>query len=557
MSFEVKSAECIADYISQIDFLFITATETETQAVHKAMQPLYTESKIVVIRKNALTYFLGYFGKHRICHVECAMGSVGVGASSLTTQQAIADWRVKAVLMVGIAFGIDSDKQRIGDILLANPIVPYEKKRVGNKEIIPRGHAQAPNPILANYFRHALDWSHNLLTGEQARIYMGPVLSGEVLIDNVNYRDSLLLQYPEAVGGEMEGAGLVSAAYTYQMPWLLMKGICDFADGNKRKNKKENQQEAIASVVSLCLHVFSQEGSLKEFISTPIASHNVFKSNVNHEIKTIVEEVTSKSTLLSLATFNVYTTSVEKYYLNRDLDSEFNGFLNLNKSIWLHGVSGSGKTSLVYRNVLKRLELLHVVDFSGCTLLTGVEVFNYINQQLLDIKGIAKIDFSEKLPAALDELLSTLRQHYKQGDSIAFEEVPVSDSHQEPVKAVIMLLKKYYNLNISNYCRFTITSIPSPRTFLDSSTLKVASQVRFQQVAQWNDADLNKLCLIIEKASGLKLSAEQQNVMQLKSQGSPRYIKNFYGNMYALDSCGTYSFEKCLDQTYQDLYGND
>ena len=59
------------------------------------------------------------------------------------------------------------------------------------------------------------------------------MLSGEKLIDSGGFKQTLLDQFPTAIGGEMEGAGLWASADRAKTDWLLVKGVCDWADGEK------------------------------------------------------------------------------------------------------------------------------------------------------------------------------------------------------------------------------------------------------------------------------------------------------------------------------------
>lgn len=77
-----------------------------------------------------------------------------------------------------------------------------------------------------------------------AKVWPGVILSGEKLIDNIDYRDQLLKLDNEAVGGEMEGAGLYVSSHDHKVDWIVIKAICDWADGNKKKNKTRRQKKA-------------------------------------------------------------------------------------------------------------------------------------------------------------------------------------------------------------------------------------------------------------------------------------------------------------------------
>jgi nucleoside phosphorylase len=90
-------------------------------------------------------------------------------------------------------------------------------------------------------------------------MHFGPILSGEKLIDDLDFKNALMDQYPNAIGGEMEGAGLWSAAGRAGKDWILVKGVCDWADGRKNDSF---QEMAAASAVSIALHVFEDPHAL-------------------------------------------------------------------------------------------------------------------------------------------------------------------------------------------------------------------------------------------------------------------------------------------------------
>jgi hypothetical protein len=162
--------------------------------------------------------------------------------------------------MVGIAFGVDRDKQRIGDVLVSKTVIPYEIKRVGKGKPVHRNPIPPCGAILLNRFSNGRQWHHFLARRQKACLIPAQLLSGESLIDNKSYRTRLLAAFPQADGGEMEGSGVFAAAHQKGIEWILVKGICDFADGKKSQGKKSKQLTAAASAASLCAHVFSQPG---------------------------------------------------------------------------------------------------------------------------------------------------------------------------------------------------------------------------------------------------------------------------------------------------------
>lgn len=205
-------------------------------------------------------YFrLGEIGGVSVFLVQCEMGSIGPGGSLATISDALDDIRPSAVLMVGIAFGMDAKKQAIGEVLVSRQLQMYELARMGTsagggKQINPRGDkVMASTQILSRLRLAEVGW-----TGRKIRY--GVVLTGEKLVDNIDYRNELKSISGEAEGGEMEGAGLYTAAIERNIDWILVKGICDWADGNKGKNKSKRQALAAEQAVGFVFRAIQQGG---------------------------------------------------------------------------------------------------------------------------------------------------------------------------------------------------------------------------------------------------------------------------------------------------------
>jgi nucleoside phosphorylase len=199
----------------------------------------------------------------RIFMVQSEMGSVGLGASQQTIQKGIEALSPSAVIMVGIAFGVNPEKQSIGNILISRQLMLYELQRVSTEEgkprLIPRGDRPHASVWLVNLFRSAhLYWNES-----EAKVIFGPILSGEKLIDNMDFRQQIVDFVPEAIGGEMEGAGLYVACQDAKVDWILVKAICDWADGHKAQDKNERQQLAARNAAEFVLHML-QQASFKQ-----------------------------------------------------------------------------------------------------------------------------------------------------------------------------------------------------------------------------------------------------------------------------------------------------
>jgi len=256
--YEEESSRFFAENIDDFNILLVTATKTEKQALHQCLKPIEGRDSLVKVSIDNQTYFLGIFGSYNVVHVACGeMGSIGRAASIITTKDAIVACKPVIVLMIGIAFGRDKTKQQIGDVLVSEKVTPYEPQRVGKDAIITRGNEGPASVLLLNRFKNVDDWQYSLAK-RNAEVILGEVLTGEKLIDNPDLKAELMSRYPNAKGGEMEGAGIYAACDGYSnVHWILVKGICDYADGKKKVKKEQNQKTAIDAALSLCEHVFS------------------------------------------------------------------------------------------------------------------------------------------------------------------------------------------------------------------------------------------------------------------------------------------------------------
>lgn len=210
--------------------LVVVATEVEIKALLAVVRPIPDEDNVLRIQSNSSTYYLGLLGKYLVVVVRCnGMGSQSRDGSLNTVSEAIRVWQPKAVLMPGICFGRDSEKQKIGDVLIADMLVMYEVARVG-EEVIDRGPKPQPHSVLLDRFMSS-DAVSACLDDKRFRVVRGPLLSGEKLVDDSIFKQKLFLRFPETIGGEMEGAGLYSACSRNNIPWILIKSICDWGEG--------------------------------------------------------------------------------------------------------------------------------------------------------------------------------------------------------------------------------------------------------------------------------------------------------------------------------------
>lgn len=249
--------EDIAEKID-IQLLLITATEIELKQVLRLLEPFETEEENLKVVTKYETYYLGNFGAFTAAVVRSSMGSMGPSGSTLTANSAIELWKPDAVVVVGIAFGVDKTKHKPADVLVAERLALYESQRIGSK-IVPRGSIPLTGLGLLNRFKDAIDWSFKRPDGIKVNMHIGQMLSGNKRIDDPSFKQELVKMFPDSIGGEMEGAGVFDACSRAKVEFIVVKGVSDWADGKKHDGY---QEMAAASATSLAHHVLSEENSL-------------------------------------------------------------------------------------------------------------------------------------------------------------------------------------------------------------------------------------------------------------------------------------------------------
>jgi len=189
---------------------------------------------------------LGLHGNIRVLHHHSRQGN---RESQRATSDLQAAFQPRAVVAVGIAFGAEEDKQQLGDVLVSKFIVDYEMGKVHRDGSL---SLRGARPEASYVWLRALEQLDTRCNNDHhanttwPRLHFGGLLSGEKLVDQLDYRNGLkkLAEQDDIVGGEMEAVGLHSALRGTSTDWLVIKAICDWADGNKGQDKERRQQDA-------------------------------------------------------------------------------------------------------------------------------------------------------------------------------------------------------------------------------------------------------------------------------------------------------------------------
>jgi nucleoside phosphorylase/tetratricopeptide (TPR) repeat protein len=187
--------------------------------------------------------------------VQSQMGSGGVGGATLTFSSAIERLKPEHAIMGGIAYGADKRKQSIGDVLLSRQIWGYESRKIMKTREIKRGDKLSASPQLVQLFE---TFQTTNLGAIGHHCFSGLIVSGEKLVDNEEFMEKLRNEEPEMIGGDMEVAGFAAACYRKSVPWIMVKGICDWGYDKQTASKDDDQVRAATNSFRIIRDVIMQ-----------------------------------------------------------------------------------------------------------------------------------------------------------------------------------------------------------------------------------------------------------------------------------------------------------
>lgn len=234
-SFAAAMDESDRTAMARNNIFIFTATDIEdevfrSEILHFGFQHVGT--------KSAGDYFYStysLFDTIHLHHMRTSMGSGNVGGSQRASHDLFNSITPDFVISAGICFGANSQKQKLGDVVVAESVRMYELAAARDGKFQFRGPNVPLNPKVPSYARNAFNPT------SLYAIHVGAVLSGEKLVDDAEFKARIMQMDEKAVGGEMEAAGLVTSSLSKGIPLGLVKGICDWGE-----SKNDNAQELAA-----------------------------------------------------------------------------------------------------------------------------------------------------------------------------------------------------------------------------------------------------------------------------------------------------------------------
>jgi nucleoside phosphorylase len=225
--------------------LLVVATETERLAVLAQARSHLEAEPVRDFSAGHPVYRLGVIGDAEVLLAQVGPGITGPVSTAYSLPALIADWHPRYVIMLGICFGLREDEQRLGDVIVGRRLQTVNL-RVGEGETRDRGDVVTAGHHLVECFAVAI-------SPPGVRVWQGTLLSWDVLVDFPPLRAALKARYPDAHGGEMEGAAVYAASVRAGIEWIVVKGICDWG----RHKTDEAQSVAAANAATLVLDLIA------------------------------------------------------------------------------------------------------------------------------------------------------------------------------------------------------------------------------------------------------------------------------------------------------------
>lgn len=245
--------------IGQPRVLILVVTETERDAVIEAVQAHTGKPPVADSSGDQTIYTLGIVAGTKIMLAQAGEQGTATAAGMIVVAEAcIARARPGYVILTGICYGLRPDEgQRLGHVIVARRVHNIDPRKVtddNQRPVIHRGVNVGCSPVLLDRFQAGQR------TWAGSRVHFGIMLSSNTLVNSERVICELREEFPDALGGEMEGSGVYEAATLGSKPeWIMVKAISDW--GYSKTAKK--QPIAARNAAQFVVHVISS-GALRQ-----------------------------------------------------------------------------------------------------------------------------------------------------------------------------------------------------------------------------------------------------------------------------------------------------
>lgn len=189
----------------------------------------------------------GSLGRHEVIVVRSGIGKV---LSAVTTTLLIHQYGVNMVINTGSAGGIGKGLS-VGDLVIADKLAYFDVDVTGF------GYEPGQLPGMPLYYE-----SSDYLKAEMKKAaektgiktQHGLIVTGDSFVNSPERVKEILVNFPEALACEMEGASIAQAAAQFNIPFLVVRAISDTADSEATQTFDEFIEEAGQRSAQMVIH---------------------------------------------------------------------------------------------------------------------------------------------------------------------------------------------------------------------------------------------------------------------------------------------------------------
>lgn len=245
--------------ISDVDIVLLTAVEDEYRVALRVFKGIHAE-----IYTNGFKYALANCEIVNGKNIELAIfkqNNMGLVSAAMTATYAVNKFNPKMLLMCGVCAGVEG-KANYGDLIVLSPVFDYGSGKYYSGKFLPdyRQHhiSGVIRPIVEEMCcnielkREIKDAWENQggKPDTELNIYIYPGGSGSAVITDDSVVEEIKTHQRTLGAIDMESfavAEVANAALTKEIPWLVVKGVQDFA--SPLKNDKYREYSAFVSAV--------------------------------------------------------------------------------------------------------------------------------------------------------------------------------------------------------------------------------------------------------------------------------------------------------------------
>ena len=234
------------EVLQSVVILLVTGNRNESLATRGYLKPLDGHDNVYRFNQGEcqtgiIIYYIGNYG---VCPAAIRDVPPGFKVHESDSTVSIMANRcfpnLNVIISVGVACGIEG-KVKMLDVLVSSKILNYEKAKVERDGYLPKGEAVPVSSYLMNFFTDLLQWPDSAIEKRlnnngilKPHVKSGVILSGPYPNSRMK-KKVLVVNTPDAIGIEIEGAHLFAANQHTTVNAIVVKVVCDFGDGNSSK----------------------------------------------------------------------------------------------------------------------------------------------------------------------------------------------------------------------------------------------------------------------------------------------------------------------------------